>query len=544
VLLVIAAVLCTGPVLEMGLNDDWSFAFIARGLARGGHIAYNGWAAPLLGLQALWGGWLIGVFGFSFTLLRLSTLPFAAGCAWLLYLLGRRTGLNHWLAAFGALAVALSPVFIPLAASYMTDVPALFFWMACFYCAVRALSAGDATPSAVWLAAAAAAGFAGGTIRQVVWAAPFLVLPAAAWLRGDRRLAVAAGLLCCATAAAAAVCLRWYQAQAGHEPVPVQPWTAVLPGLAEPVRMMIVAGLLAILPVLLLYLSGWKRWRRAPAAPLLGSLAAGALLAACLWWCQDDLLLGNMVTANGVLWEGSEAMGARPEVLGVPVLAALGTALCLGAGFAAAWLFNAWRHRAEWAESSTPLRRFLFLTAPSCALYVLAVAFRYTSDGILFDRYLIFVTPPLVISLLWLYQQRIAPSPTRLAWAVLALFAVYGVANAHDYVAAARARLHAASRVMASGVPRTRVSAGLEFDGWTQLECTGRIPSRAERERDSRTFPVPDPYWFWRMTPAVDPLYFVVYSPVEGLRDSTFAPIVYHAWLPPFHRQVLTQTLP
>jgi len=36
----------------------------------------------------------------------------------------------------------------------------------------------------------------------------------------------------------------------------------------------------------------------------------------------------------------------------------------------------------------------------------------------------------------------------------------------------------------------------------------------------------------------------VVTSPVEGLRNSTFAPVPYGAWLPPFHRQVLTQTMP
>jgi len=532
-------------VLEMGLNDDWSFAFIALGFARTGHIAYNGWSAPLLGLQVWWGAALIRIFGYSFTLLRLSTLPFSAGCAWLLYSLGRRTGLNHSLATFGALTVVLSPVFIPLAASYMTDVPALLCWIACFFCALRAVDARGATRSSLWLAAAAIAGFAGGTIRQVVWIAPFLAIPSVVWLRRrEPRLAIAAASLWCATAAAAAACVFWYQAQPGHQPVTVQPWMDVLQGIAEPLRLMLVASLLAILPVLLLYLTAWKRWLPVPAAPVLGSLAAGAFLAACLWWFQDDLLLGNLVTPNGMLWEGSEAMGARPVILSGPILAALGAALCLGAGFAGASLFRAWRCRTEWEDGSSPLRRFLFLTAPSCALYVFAVAVRYASDGILFDRYLIFVTPPLVISLLWLYQTRIRPSPSRLGWIVLTLFAVYGVAATHDYIAAARARLQAASAVTASGVPRTRVSAGLEFDGWTQLESTGRIPPLAERKRDARTFPLPDPYWFWKMTPVIDPLYCIVYSPVEGLRDSDFPPVAFRTWLPPFHRRVLTQTLP
>ena len=543
--MVIVAVLSTGPLLETGLNDDWAFAFIARGFARTGHIAYNGWAAPLLGLQVLWGGLLVRLFGFSFTLLRLSTLPFAAGSAALLYSLGRRTGLNHSLATFAALAVTLSPVFTPLAASYMSDVPAFFFWIACFYCALRAADARNTSRSALWLAGVASTGFAGGTIRQVVWAAPLVVLPSIAWLCRRRRLLIpTAAVLWCATALATVACVRWYQAQPHTIPTDVQPWIDTLRGLPEPIRIMVLACLLAVLPVLLLYFAQWKRWLRAPLIPVLAAFAAGAFVAACVWYFEDDLLLGNMVTAYGIMWENSEALGAKPVILGPQILFALAAVLSLAAGLTTAWLADAWRRRAEWMSTAAPLGRFLFLTAPSCALYVAAVAFRYTNDELLFDRYLILVTPVVVIPLLWLYQARVRSTPTPLACAVLALFSIYGVANAHDYIAAARARLEAASRVLASGVPRTRVSAGLEFDGWTQLETAGRIPSREERQRAARTYPIPDPFWFWRMTPALDPLYFMVYSPVPGLRDSRFPAIVYQTWLPPFHRRVLTQTLP
>jgi hypothetical protein len=544
VLLPIVAVLATVPVLEMGLNDDWSFAFIARGFARSGHIVYNGWAAPLLGLQIWWGGSLIRLFGFSFTLLHLSTLPFAVGCAWLLYGLGRRTGLNHSLATFGSLAIVLSPVFIPLAASFMTDVPALFFWLGTFYCAFRAAAPETSRPSA-WLTAAAVAGFAGGTIRQVVWVAPLAALPSVVWLRRNRRPMIApAATLWCATAAAAAACLRWYQAQPGHVAVPTQSLTDTLERLPEPLRVTAFGCLMAILPVLLLYLAGYKRWLRTPLAPVAGCLAASAFVMVCLWHFEDDLLLGNMVTATGIMWRDSEALGAKPIILAETILDALAALLCLAAGFTAAWLLDAFRRRTELAESSMLLRRFLFLIAPSTALYVAAIAYRYASDEILFDRYLIFVTPPLVLALLWLYQNRIGPSPPLAGWAILAFFAVYGIAGTHDYISAARARLQAAEKVISSGVPRTQVSAGLEFDGWTQLECAGRIPSWAERKRNTRTYPIPDPYWFWRMTPAIDPRYFVVYEPVNGLRDSSFAVVPYRAWLPPFHRRVLTQTLP
>jgi hypothetical protein len=536
---ILLAVSATGPVLEMGLNDDWSFAFIARGLAQTGHLNYDGWAAPLLGFQAWYSAALISLFGFSFTLLRFSTLPFAAGCAWLLYSLARRMGISSSLSAFGSLSLTLSPVFIPLAASFMTDIPALFFWLATFYCADRA--ADDAGKSRRWVIAAAVAGFTGGSIRQVVWAAPALAIPAVAWVRRqDRRLIIFTTVVWCALVAGAASCLYWYGLQPGHQSLLAPRMYEALAQLVEPLRLMTLACLLALLPVLCLYFAGRQRWRMA----ILGAVAAGGFVAACLWWFEDDFLLGNMVTPYGMLWQDSEAMGEKPEVLGPAVLAVLGIVLCLAAGFTFAWLIDAWRSRRESAVTSAPLRRFLLLTMPACALYVAAVAFRYVGDGILFDRYLLFVTAPLIVMLLWLYQNRVGPRVSLPDWIVLAAFAAFGVCSTHDYIAAARARLQAARVVIAAGIPRTRTSAGLEFDGWTQLEQTGQIPPLAVRRRDPRVFPLADPYWFWRMTPAIDPRYVIVYSPIEGLRQSPFAPIQYRVWLPPFHRRVLTQTMP
>ena len=115
-LLVAASVLGTIPVLEMGVNDDWSYTYIARGLAASGHFVYTGWANTMIGVQAWWAALFIKLFGFSFTLVRLSTLPLAVGCALLLYRLSREAGLNPSFALFGALSITLSPVFIPMAA--------------------------------------------------------------------------------------------------------------------------------------------------------------------------------------------------------------------------------------------------------------------------------------------------------------------------------------------------------------------------------------------------------------------------------------------
>jgi hypothetical protein len=547
-------VLATVPVLEMGVNDDWSFAYVARRLAFTGRIAYTNWSEPMIGVQAFWGAALIRLFGFSFTLLRLSTLPFAAGSGLVLYKLGRRSGLNTSYALFGALSVMLSPLVLPLAASFMTDIPAFFFWLVCFYCAIRARQTPDAIRASGWMAAAAATGVAGGTVRQVVWIAPLALLPAVAWIRRrDRPLAAAAAALWCAAALTIAICLRWFYALvparllSGEIVLQAQDWRLVLGGTLQAV----VTGMLLVLPVLSIFLADWRRWARAPLTLIPSLLAPGALLCAVRWLFHVGLLLGNIVTKTGVLVEGTEAMGRKPLTLTGLARGLLALALALGAGAAAASVFGGIR-AGKRAGGALPAARPAFagpglsfpLAAPPFVLYALAVLCRLVADGTLLDRYLIPLLPAAVILLLWRCQQGIRPKPSALGWGMLGLFAVYGVATTHDYLATGRARLRAATAVTAAGVPRTRITAGLEYDGWTELDQSGRVSSGDNPAAHKVPYPVSPPYWFWDVTPSIEPRYFVAYSRLDGLVDSPFPPVAYSTWLPPTHRTVLTQMAP
>ena len=160
------------------------------------------------------------------------------------------------------------------------------------------------------------------------------------------------------------------------------------------------------------------------------------------------------------------------------------------------------------------------------------------------DRYLLPLPPFLVIPLLWHYQQRIQQRVPPVGWVVLGVLAAYGVATTHDYLAAGRARLGAASALVANGVPRTWITAGLEYDGWTQIEQTGHITDdRIELPPGVYRPPISPDYWFWKSTPSIEPRCFVIYSPHPSLIDSPFPPVRYTAWLPPFRRQVFTQKL-
>ncbi len=114
------------PVAGMGFVDDWSYIKSAQVFAQTGHFVYNGWATAMLGWQILWGCLFIHLFGFSFTAARLSIFVIAVISLLLFHAVQLRFGISARNAVIGTLALGLSPLFMPLAASFMSDIPGVF----------------------------------------------------------------------------------------------------------------------------------------------------------------------------------------------------------------------------------------------------------------------------------------------------------------------------------------------------------------------------------------------------------------------------------
>jgi hypothetical protein len=164
------------------------------------------------------------------------------------------------------------------------------------------------------------------------------------------------------------------------------------------------------------------------------------------------------------------------------------------------------------------------------------------------DRYLLPLMPLATIGLLrihhrWTGRDR-APS---YAWGVLACFACYGVAQAHDYFAQLRARTSATGFLERRGIPRTRILAGFEYDGWTQLTVAGHYNDpRIERPAGLYVEP-PDSigfdtsYQLWRYAPVVRPDYVVALVRHPDLIDTDAPPVPFSCWLPPFRGRLTVQ---
>jgi hypothetical protein len=157
-----------------------------------------------------------------------------------------------------------------------------------------------------------------------------------------------------------------------------------------------------------------------------------------------------------------------------------------------------------------------------------------------FDRYMLPILPSLVIIALSLLQDNRRPIPLA-CWLAVCFAAGYSVATTHDYYAGLRARLAAFHSLEQAGVPRTHISGGFELDAETQLEQSGFLNNPLARlSGDSyRDLPKTTPYWFCTYTPSIEPEYILSWTPVPDLATSGLPPKVFHAWLPPFRREVV-----
>jgi 4-amino-4-deoxy-L-arabinose transferase-like glycosyltransferase len=202
------------PVAEMAFMDDWAYAKTAQVFVQTGQFVYNGWNSQILGWQVVWGALFIKLFGFSFFVLRLSTLLVAIATVFLFHSILIRFGVNAKNAVLGTLTLGLSPLFLPLAASYMTDVPALFVILLCLYCCQKAVAARGDSATIGWLCLAAASNVVVGTARQIAWLGALVMVPSVGWLlRGRRGVLWVSALLWAASVVSVILCMRWFARQ-------------------------------------------------------------------------------------------------------------------------------------------------------------------------------------------------------------------------------------------------------------------------------------------------------------------------------------------
>ncbi len=530
--------------------DDWSYIKSAQVLAATGHIVYNGWATAMLGSQLYLGALFIKLFGSSFTAVRASTILVALGTTFMAHRTLVRAGVNSRNASVATIALVLSPLFLPLALSFMSDVDGLFCIILCLYACLRALQAETDLAALGWITFAALSNAVGGTIRQIAWLGVLVMVPSVVWLlRRRRHVLVAGALLYGISVIFIYGSLQWFQRQPYSLVESLLPGRtiegAVLYQAAVQFVGFIFAGVMFLLPILLALGCGISlRDRRISGFLILGGvlcLIIGFLLLLLDPGSFAAMLApyaGNYVTRYGMV-DGMLIQGTRPIVLGNGIRFVLtATVLAAIVIFFAFLRFGSRSSANSRGQSRISMHNLLVLVVPFVLAYFALLVPRSISIwGRLTDRYLL---PLLLIGMLVivrLFQDRVQENLPTVSIVLTVLFGMYAVAGTHDAFSLYRAKAAAIAELREAGVPDASIDGGFEHNGMAQIEAFGymndprvHVPGVVFVYKGS-VFPKGCEPAFRARTPVIVPGYALSFDSAACGGNSGFALIPYRDWL-------------
>jgi hypothetical protein len=525
--LLLVSVLITKPFAEIGICDDWSYIWSARVLANTGHIVYNGWGAMMLGWQLYLGAIAIKLFDFSFTAPRFTVLAVALACTIVMHRIFVRVGATETTSSLATLSLVLSPLFLPLAMNFMTDIPCLFVIVLCAYFCLRAIQAHTDGASAAWIAIAYSSNVLGGTVRQIAWLGALVMVPAIViHLRHRRHMLMYGAAMGVVSAICIFLWIHWFRVQDYIIPEPI--FFRYHTYMLLYVFSSIFGVIFCLIPILLAF----------PKSKPLMLLGAGVGAAIFLFgitthdsyfWTLADLPfgIGGILSAASI---GSTGIPGDPALTITPpvrfLLTTLGTALVV------AVIPFVWRK----------IDKTVIVFLPFCAAYFFMVATRLK----IYDRYYLPLIFMVTVILVRVYVEHVSPRLPRVCILAIAVYALYGIGVTHNVFAFARARIKAIEELETAGVPRTFIDGGFDFDGWTELERSGHVNDiRIDHPANSYRQTGPQPYsrdcwiYFAGNFPSVTPTVQLANSPWRCFPvESKFPRVEYDSWLPPHKRYV------
>lgn len=469
-------------------SDDWSYLVTQFRWNAGDGLSFNHWVTMTLVGQLLLSAPVAQAFPRDIAALQWFTALTGAVGLGATVLLVRRAGAPTGLALLGAVAIGVCPLWGPLAASYMTDVPAFAASTIALLLGVEALRRDDR--GGPWLVAATAVGVLAFSIRQYAALPTFAVLLVAllhAHRTGRPAMVRRAGVALGVFVVAAVVISAWWSTVPAGKAV-----TPHLPD-AHSVRVAAIkgAGFVRLAGLVLAPVLAWvgpvgivrRAWRASATTTVVLAGGTFILLATTAAVIRDSLFVGNYLVHDGVLSD-IVMSGPRPDVLPGPAWA-LVVAFASAAGIvlvvaAVPFLVEAaGRVRRRDLDDIDPVRAALVGTVVAYAA-VHAVA---TACGIqMYDRYVLPLLPPLTALLGT--APHAAVGRTR-AWvaagATLVLVGAVGLAFTIDSASFDGARWRAAERATRAGWRPNQIAGGFEWVDYHARTKVGRGTRTGDR---------------------------------------------------------------
>jgi hypothetical protein len=532
--------LISRPYVNIGISDDWPYILMAQKLAATGHVLYNGWGAPMLTWQLYLAAAFIKLFGFSFTTVRMSSVLVAMILAFVLQRALVLADITERNATFGTLAFVLSPLYLVLSVTFMTDIHGLFAIVLCLYGCLAALRAPTARAAIAWLSFAVAGNVVCGTSRQIAWLGTLVMVPCTLWLlrardRTQRRVWIGGFAIACAGFVAIFACMQWLKRQPYVVPEHLLPKSVRVGLVAKSLSFLFLDATFLLLPLFAIFLKClWNRNRSSIAVVILGCVAYTLLSIHRGYPFLMQPLWADWVDYHG-LYFGIHFWGIQPVFLphGVRLLftiaslgGLLGLAISLCRGDPATPT-----EKASHAPSSNTL---LVLLGPFSLAYIFLLLPRI-ADNTVFDRYLLPLLAFATLCLARYYQKRIHLRLGFECAVFILLMAAYGITTTSNMFAFYRARIALAAELRAHGVPDAAVDYGWEYNLGTELQFSDHInfPTIAVPAHAYASVPPPTgscPMWWYDYTPHVHPLYGISFDPNACDGPAPFAPVHYSRW--------------
>ncbi len=461
------------------LNDDWSYGIAVQRLVEEGTYAPTAWTSMSLISQVLWGGMFSYLFGFSFEVLRLSTLLLSLLTLFGIYLTARQLNESGAIALLVTLLVAFNPIYFALSYTFMTDIPFMGFSTFALLFSLRYLndeSVFDLVVATVFATLAVLG-------RQTGLYVPIALGLTLLYRHGFRvKVLLAAalpGLVCVGTLLG----YQFWLNQTSRTPElygkQTQDLLAIIssPGewpmvFAESnvVAIMYLGLFLAPLFILLLIfptaspIIWWfKKWLIRAIVPVSVLLGVGL-------FSQGKLMPvgGNILIEEGIgpltLYDVYNLKLPNATALPYGFWVMVTFLSILGAATLLVYLFSVIRWMViALIQNQRPNAHYtrFFLIAGGIIYFMPVLFLNY------YDRYLL--TPLVLVALLLAFDGKRLPSfrVAALPAALLLLFAFYSVAGTHDYLTWNRARWQALRHLVEQKkVPYRQINGGFEYNGF------------------------------------------------------------------------------
>jgi hypothetical protein len=544
----LAVLLCeliSRPYANMGVCDDWPYILMAQHLAATGHIVYNGWATAMLGWQLYLAAAFIKLVGFSFTTVRMSTLLVAIVLAFVLQRTLVLADINERNATIGTLCLVLSPLYLMLSVTFMSDITGLFAVVLCLYCCLRALQSSTDRSTIAWLCFAVLTNAIFGTSRQIAWLGILVMVPSTLWLlRSRRRVLLSGAAAALAGALFIFLCLQWFKHQPYSVPEHLLPVAfPVMSTLSELAYTLLDVPFLA-LPIMLLFFPQIRKLRVRTIVVIAALFLGYVVLATYPSHLRGNFELMPMSPGVGLgEWNNVTGMFAYIFLQGTPpiVLGKCAQVLLTLATFGSlVGLIASFRRSPQNSPAADPCTAVSWhqigvLLAPFTLVYVLLLIPRAATTGVR-DRYLLELLAIALLCVSRYYQERIQSRLPVAGIFLIATMATYSTVMVHNMFSLYRARVAIAAELTAAGVPDTSIDDGWEYNFGVELRYATHI-NESKIVVPAHAYAPPPPLppgpctvVNYNYTPHVRPVYSISYQPDVCYGPAPFAPTRYSRW--------------